>query len=259
MEEYSNLKEGFIELDGEEYYAKFIGDELNQIIGNELAYYCDINCVTDKVVRSDDDYFYLSYSLHNLGIYESGSSLGLTSLNLYEIWLKLEEIYPKDVEKLMRQLIRIFVFDSLLMYGDRHLDNFGILSKNKKVNLYILDNEYMFCDISVGRLNPYMIGSVNYSKSDEDFLEKEIFKENYQRFATLISSTSNEFYEDIKDIYYKLTPEVVKDKLFEMMDRYPDLIRVETIIDRINMYEENYKIITKILEERGLINGKRIP
>lgn len=259
MEEYSNLKEGFVDIDGEEYYAKFIGDELNQLIGNELAYYCDINCVSDKVVKCDDDYLYLSYSLHNLGIYESGSELGLTSLNLYEIWLKLEELYPEKVEKLVRQLIRIFVFDSLLMYGDRHLDNFGILTKNKEVELYILDNEYMFCDISVGRLNPYNIGSINYFVSDEAFLEKEIFKENYQRFDTLIKSTSNEFYEDIKDIYYRLAPDVVRDKLQEMKERYPELIRDETIIERIKMYEENYEMISKILKERGLINGKRVP
>lgn len=253
MDEINITNEGFINIGGDEYYVKYVGDELNQLLGNELAELCGINCVTDKVLKIDDDYFYLSYSLNNLGVYESAYSEGINSLNLYDIWNSLEKKYPNMVEKLMHQLIQIFVFDILMMYGDRHLENFGILTRNQEKDFYILDNEYMFCDFSSIRLQPEM---GNYSKSLED---EFCLEENYHRFSTLLNDSSSEFYKDILGIYYLLEPSVIEAKLIELKEKYPELISEETIIDRIKMYEENYKMITKILEERRLISGKRVP
>ena len=98
----------FVSLKGKKYYLKLVEDGGNELIGNYLANLCGINTANDKIISIDGEYYYLSYDLNNDGEYKDAADAGIVNLSLYEIWSILEEKYPKDTPKLMKQIIKIF-------------------------------------------------------------------------------------------------------------------------------------------------------
>lgn len=59
-------------------------------------------------------------------MYKEADAIGIEDLNMYNIWIMLEQTYPECVKKLMEQLIKIFIFNIFLFYDDRHVFNFGL-------------------------------------------------------------------------------------------------------------------------------------
>ncbi len=83
-------------------------------------------------------------------------------------------------------------------------------------------------------------------------------KSNLEMFEYFIATLGSEQYPLVLDIYYKLTPDVIEEALLEVHYEYNDVLGFDEINEDLDLYKVNYECITKILIERGLINGQRI-
>lgn len=262
LEEYTSSVPCFINYEGKRYYFKAVEDEGHELVGDILANICGINTTSDRIVFVNNEYYYLSYDLNNDGIYQDAAKLGFISLSMYDMWSTLEEKYPRDTKRLMEELVSIYVFDALLLYGDRHLNNFGILDNDGILKFYIMDNEMIFSATDDIKLKPILSNKDKLKKYVDFKLDSETvpynLKINLENFEYFIATLGNEFYKIVLDIYYKLSPEVVKRVLLKIHDDYEDVLEIATIKEDMYLYSINYECVTKILIERGLINGQRI-
>jgi len=125
IEKITRYVDGFVTINGTEYYVKSSVDEGLQLVANEIASYLNINCVKDYFIKTSDDAYYLSLSLNNFGTFKNGQELGFNSNSLYDIWVFLEKKYPKFSRHLVNDLVKVFLYDIFLLNGDRNLGNFG--------------------------------------------------------------------------------------------------------------------------------------
>lgn len=82
--------------------------------------------------------------------------------------------------------------------------------------------------------------------------------DNLEMFEYFIATLGSEQYPLVLDIYNKLRPEVVKETLLEIHSKFSGILQLDDINQDLELYNINYECITKILIERGLINGQRI-
>lgn len=111
LEKYPNSVPCFINYEGKRYYFKLVEDEEHELVGNKLAKLCGIKTSHDMIILVNDRYYYLNYDLNNDGVYKDADAIGIEDLNMYNIWIMLEQTYPECAKKLMEQLIKIFIFD----------------------------------------------------------------------------------------------------------------------------------------------------
>lgn len=255
--EIENLEENigtFISIEGKEYYCKYALDDGEEILANRLASHIGIITPKDYFFKSRKDRYYLSESFNNEGNFKSAKELGIKSDSLYDIWIRLEELYPSDIKDLMYELVKVFLFDIFLMLSDRNLGNYGVLERNGKRHIVILDNEFIFSDIETvlkaqldfdDRLKKY----TNLKR--RTMIINSIDK-NMKAFEYFLATTSSEWYQVVIDIYNKLTPDVVLEEFLHLEE---EGIFIEEKEYYMRGYINNYKCIEKILKERKIING----
>lgn len=250
----------FITIDGKSYFCKKVIDEGLELVGNKLATKMGIKTSKDYLVKTQNDQFYLSYNFDNDGTFKSAAKLGIKLSNLYSAWDKLEQLYPNDVKKLMFQLVKVFLFDIFLMYGDRHLGNYGVLEEKDENNIVIFDNDLLFSDTEYVRLKPkfntmdklktYTNTGVSHKKSSYSILH------NMENLEYFIETTSTSFYPLIKKFYEVLTPELIFETIKDIEQN--ENIKFCEFEYMMMLYNENYNGITNLLKMRGIINGERI-
>lgn len=250
----------FITFEGKSYFCKRAIDEGLELVGNRLANKMGILSSKDYLVKTPDGLFYLSYNFNNDAKFISAAKLGIKLSNLYSAWDRLENLYPTEVEKLMQQLVKVFLFDIFLMYGDRHLGNYGILENVNQRDIAILDNDLIFSDTEYVRLKPkynaedklrtYSNTGVSHKKSSFSILH------NMENLEYFIATTSKEFYPIIKEFYNVLTPDLIYEVIKQI--EHEENIKFYELEYMMMLYNENYKGITNLLKMRGIINGERI-
>ena len=72
----------FIKIKCKEYYCKNAMDPGDQLFANAIAEKLGIICAKDYIIEADGDYYYLSYSFNNDGIFKDGNQLGIKSNGL---------------------------------------------------------------------------------------------------------------------------------------------------------------------------------
>lgn len=253
----------FIEIDGIEYFCKYVEGGGIELVANKLARLISINCSKDYLVNINGELYYLSYSFYNLGNFKRGDEFNvknsLKSNSLYNLWLSFEDEYPDECEKLMYDLIKVFIFDIFLLNGDRHLGNFIVLNENEKHKLFIYDNDNVFEDAFRVLLNAKMNSDDRLEKYSSISLGGNTtlsMEKNIEILEYFLATSSKEFSNLVVDIYNKLTPEVVE-AVFSEVEKEENITFDEKEYN-MKLYRENYRMITELLVERGLIDGQRI-
>lgn len=260
LNKLNDYEHEFITIDNKSYFCKRAIDEGLELISNRLAQKLNIMCSKDYLIKTKNGLFYLSYNFNNDGTFKSAAKLGIKLSNLYNAWNRIEILYPNEVEKLMNQLVKVFLFDIFLMYGDRHLGNYGILEQGNEKNIVILDNDLIFSDTEYVRLKPkyssedklssYSNTGVSHKKSSYSILH------NMENLEYFIATTSKDFYPIIKDFYNLLTPELIYETIKKIEKE--EQIKFYELDYMMMLYNENYKGITNLLKMRGIIDGERI-
>ena len=81
-------------------------------------------------------------------------------------------------------------------------------------------------------------------------------EKNIEILEYFLATSSKEFSNLVVDIYNKLTPEVVE-AVFSEVEKEENITFDEKEYN-MKLYRENYRMITELLVERGLIDGQRI-
>lgn len=131
---------------------------------------------------------HVSYSMADLyydeDYYDEETKKDLQGNSLYDIWPYLENNYDSDTSKrLMKDVIKMYIFDILFLNFDRRLGNWGILKyPNNQVDIVMFDNEYIL-DQSSSRASTV--------EMQTDFLAYG--PNTYQDLTTFVHESSKEY------------------------------------------------------------------
>lgn len=214
----------------------------------ELAKSVGINCAHYELVFANGSYY--TFSKEISPFFNTGEKLGFESHSLYSIWSEFEKKGYNNVYDVMLNFIRIYLFDLLFLNGDRKSDNWGIVLKEGNAELYILDNEFSFDDFYPPQLTAHveddyyehkggfyaMYGDESNSCSNELYLEELDY---------FLREPGKEYFQIFMDMYNKLTPEFVYEKVLAVEKKNNK--KLPHLYDRLNIYEEHYKNISKLL------------
>lgn len=189
------------------YYNELIAEKLAKKLGVACceyyhAYYDDEIGIVSKMFDktkfvSMEDYLKSKYQNDNIS----------DRNNLEDIWNAfLLDFDEKTVEKLMTQLVNIFMFDSLIGNADRHTENYGLIITDKTVDFAPLyDNENMLSDEAIYE-GEYCLG-IEYSDYENENQENLLYK-----FLNISADFyKEELKEKIKYISEESLEEIIKE------------------------------------------------
>ena len=235
---FINGKKFFIKKD--RYHNKY------EIIVEKLANIAGVNCA--KYHYSVKSNSYLSEDLNFLGDFKTAKELGLSIFenHLYKIWDFFEEKYPKESSKLMKEFIKVYLFNFFIVNPDLHSGNWGIVTNNDGTHsVYIFDNEYSFDDENCTCLT---------AELDDDFgyINCDILKNNIKELEYFLSVSSRESIELFINMFLKLTPDVFKMVILETGEDYG--LSKNKINSLNRYYTTNYKLIKDALKKFDLVD-----
>ena len=235
----------------------------NEIIACELAREVNLICPQYFLYYNGEESMILSEDISNYGPYLFLSDLNFKELNsaflqvgsisLYDFWNSFSS-YNNISDKLMIDLLKIYLFDLFFMNFDRNLDNIGILEDQK--GLFILDNEYIFSDEY-----PSVIHS-QFDNTNYDYVSDNPLEERLKDLKNFFQVTSSEQLEIFDHFFQLLTPEHLKEIFAKIEKKYfiltPQGNLPFSIPDKeryFQKYQKNYDAIDNLWKE--LRNGRK--
>lgn len=242
----SSFSKFWFSFDKDEYFyksEKHVEFIYNELIAEELAKDFDIPCahydiaaydgnigvISKNIFKKDDNKFSLSEILdsseHN---------------NLEDIWDTFLYRYKdeKIVERLMKEIVDVFMFDVLIANPDRHSGNIMITENKDKISVAPLyDNMLMLSSNSI-RYGMYSIGI-----DREDYNEEIDEDENMNLLFRFLNVSDNIYKEIFESKLWVISPENI-DKV---------IVRVE---NRINNEIPDY--VKEFVKEQFVYNNRCI-
>ncbi len=224
---------------------------LNELIAMNMGKLLDLKMLEYDLIRIYGETHVISKSFENDGNCDFGLEI-MARYNLiykkcvFDCW-KLNNlqdiedslIYKYDIEKskyLFKEVIKMFIFDLVILQSDRHLNNWYILDKDKKIEFgCIFDNALSFMPNY-----PYDGIKVNYQDYETNIYDEMIkFFQKYPKYFSLFLK------------YFNI---LTKDTLKEIIDKIENDIDLKILIkDKyLNIYNEHRNKIEKNLERRVL-------
>lgn len=244
-------RKSIIEYDNNLYYIKLYSKEdmvYNELIAEEIAKDYEIPVSFNDLVSYNGYLGNISKNINdnNTIMVPLSTYINPEENNLEDIQRIFYHLFDKDTyERLMDQLINIFIFDILIANIDRHTDNIFIESYNGNINFSkLFDNEYMLSSDSIWS-NYYTLGvdSKDFNSDCEyNMLEKFLTKYVDTKYIDLLKSKlwiikQDNFEQILKRVEEKIQVPIV------------GCIREKLMI----RMEQNYKNIERIIKE---YNGK---
>ena len=224
VDKYTKDKISTFSYENKKYYMKYTipSKMYNELIGYEIAKQLGINCVNYDLAcnngfigvisedfKSDGKFVYMSEILTNVFGIDNCDAAN----NLEDIWFALSETFKVDsiVEKLMNQIIQLYLFDILIGNVDRHNDNYGFVIKDNDINLLLFDN-YLLADSYAVYLNRHAIKvDRDNDYSINDFLSISDFSFTLMLLKMIDSIDINSVYTNImKKINGSVKLEIIK-------------------------------------------------
>ncbi len=252
---------GILVVNGDRYYYKYCDNfrlkgKSIPIYGveelmEELAKSVGINSAHYELANIDGSYY--TFSKEISPFFDTGEKLGIEAHSLYNIWNELEKKKYNNTYDLMLNFIRMYLFDLLFLNGDRESDNWGIVSEKGNAELYILDNEFSFDDFYPPQLTAHPEDDYYSHKGgfyamygdESNTCSSELYLEELEYF---LNGTGKEYTEVFMDMYNKLTPEFVYEKILEIEENNNK--KMPHLHSRLNIYEGYYKEISKLLNNK---------
>ena len=248
-DEIERIKSGkhYVTINSKNYYVKKINNNDGiELVTERLAKLVNINSVHYERVVIDDEVYYLSEDLNKDGKYLSAKYVVMHKTSMIDMFDVLNKYYDNEnILYLIDEIIKIFIFDILILNYDRHLNNWGFTFKKGKLDkVYILDNEYAFYKLDKVKLTAKNTSGFDFNRSEE------VLDKNLEELDYIISTSDLYYYDLFKSMYRILTPEVVED-VFECVElEYGISIHHKDIL--LNNYVENYNKIGELFKVRTL-------
>jgi len=247
----------WVTINGTKYFVKkhMFRMLYSEIAAEKIAQLLGVNCAHYEATLIRGQLFYLSKDLNSEGLFVNGEELPTNFNTLYECWNILEKNYGNDINVAVNDLVKIYIFDILLMNDDRHSRNWALINNTSGIHIYAFDNESILS-------NDFTILRSRYSRSeslrtpyDWSTYNDHVIKENMLELEYFLKTSTNEYYLLVEDMVNKLTPEVFAEILDNIEQEYQDKILNKS--KWLKIYADNYNAIRTLLEARGK-DGKRI-
>lgn len=238
---------GAIIIDNKKYYFKLIS---SMSIGIEvavenLAKLVDIKCAHYEVVEINGLNYYLSLDIAENKEFYDAYELGFVSNSLYDIWNELEIRYPDKANYIMQEIVKIYIFDILILNEDRNYGNYGFTINNGNIeDVYILDNEFTFQSGQVV-LSSKLEFKDSLNKKNNINIPEEL-EDSINELDYFLQTSSHEYYDLFINMYTILTPSIIEQELNKIDLDY------QSKNDMINIYKQNYNLIGELIHKRGL-------
>ena len=247
------LNNHYVVVNNQRYYCKLDKEEKKkELIVEYLAKIVNINCAHYEYVNYNGHHYYLSEDLHTKGDFMTAFEVGLEveEIYLYKIWDFIEDYYPQYAENLMKEYIKAFLFCFFILNSDFHSGNWGILmDDNLDRHLYILDNDLSFDDT----IHHYITSEFYEGSPDiKYFFSNTIIEENMKNLDLFIKTSSQEFIDELIDMYEKLSPEVFIQVLDTIKNKYG--LKDSYYTKFVTLYEANYQAISELLKSHHLVD-----
>lgn len=233
-----NFKKPSTKIDGKRYFIKEINDYTDgiELVVERLANLVGINCAHyDRVINNGHRY-YLTEEIKN---YMSAETFTMYKENLNDILDYINSNYPNKSAVIIDQIIKIFLFDIIILNGDRNSHNWGFSTRDDDVDVYILDNSCAFYGEEKVKL-----GLKEASYEIKIGLNDPVISQNVEELIYLLD-TSSELYSDMFiDMLGVLTPENLKSTFDEVEEKYQlKIVHKDKLIEK---YTNNYEIICNL-------------
>jgi len=226
-----------------ELIAYEIAKQMNlEACNYDLATYVDEIGVVSKNFLKDND---VIIRLEDL-LYEAYQDIELPKYNnLEDIENALNKKYGiKITDKLMEELIRIFIFDVIIGNIDRHMDNIFIVENNTIKFSPIFDNEKMLNKYSIN-MGIYSLGvdreDYKYSEEDYDYSDNFIYKflTKYNEYRNILIDWLFIIEDDNLDIIFNNIEDKINNEIEENMKKYIK-----------SKFKQNKNMIQKVLNNK---------
>jgi len=226
-----------------ELIAYEIAKQMNlEACNYDLATYVDEIGVVSKNFLKDND---VIIRLEDL-LYEAYQDIELPKYNnLEDIENALNKKYGiKITDKLMEELIRIFIFDVIIGNIDRHMDNIFIVENNTIKFSPIFDNEKMLNKYSIN-MGIYSLGvdreDYKYSEEDYDYSDNFIYKflTKYNDYRNILIDWLFIIEDDNLDIIFNNIEDKINNEIEENMKKYIK-----------SKFKQNKNMIQKVLNNK---------
>lgn len=173
--------------------------------------------------------------------------------NLTNIWNSFDNVFDqKTTEKLMGQLVKIFLFDILIDNRDRHDENIGLIIEGGDVNFApLFDNDMMFDalsakmdDISLGLED----GDVNGHLFDTEYNEGDLL-------TKFLRISDNKFLEELEGYLPIIEEDSITEILLELKEEGIDISEddKEAILENFKYNLDKIKEVIKT--HKGMNNN----
>ena len=216
-----------IDINGTKYYIKKAKDEVDgiELVIEELAKLVNIKCAHYERVKVDNNIYYLSEDL--------GKDKPFSN-KLNDIFNALEATYPNQIVFLIDEIVKIFIFDSLIINYDRSYYNWGFnYDKNGISDVVIYDNEFSFTSLSKGEMH---------------FTDEHL--NNIYELVEFLKASPH-FIEMFNEMYNILKPEVIFET-FNKIQRENNIIFEKKEIF-VRNYLKNYILIGEQMRGKTLL------
>lgn len=226
------------------YYNELIAEKLAKKLGVACceyyhAYYDDEIGIVSKMFDktkfiSMEDYLKTKYQDDNLS-YRN---------NLEDIWNAfLLDFDENIVEKLMIQLVNIFIFDSLIGNTDRHTENYGLIITDETVEFAPLyDNENMLNEDSI-YYGDYCLG---IEEGDYD-------NENQENLLYKFLNISADFYKEELKEKLKYISEESLELIFKELEKEKVIIPPSIKSDILKRFSYNRNMINNYFNSMKML------
>lgn len=249
----NRLRYGSLKIDDKTYYFKLMNDSSSyglEMVAEELAKLVGIKCAHYECVEINGFNYYLSEDIGKADKFLCAYGIGIKGDSLYDIWNVLEKKCPKKVEYLMRQIVKIYIFDILILNDDRNFGNYGFKVVNGDLeDVYILDN-----DLSFGYGNVMLSSKFEYSDRIKEPISIEDVPDYMLPYSIddlnyFLKTSSEEFNILFKSMFDILNPDTVSKVLEKLSLKNIKAKNKKALVDA---YRENYELIGKFLNSSAL-------
>ena len=256
IEDESLLPLKYLEGDKYMYIMEDEGDDgLNILLGYELAKIFKINHFYVDITKVKNKDYIVFEGVENYGnFYPYNSLTSNESNNLYDIWDCLD-FYFENVNELMEDIIKMYIFDLLFYNSSRQQENWGILEKEKEkekekdTKIYMIENLCLFTQV----LKP----TIHCAEDNDNILDNyaEYLYEMISEITKFKNETSSEYINKCIDLV-KSVDEKVLNKLINLVE----LKAGRTFIERPNIkkFSQIRDIILTNLQTKEEYNKKLI-
>lgn len=248
-----NNKSYIIKRNNNDFLQEKLGESVAELLNIEHAKYYryensleDIDVIISENLHDKGEFIEFYELLKDSKKYnENKFDDAKFSLSLYEIWDILEDTY-NNTEQLMKDVIKVYIMDMIMLNFDRHYCNWGILTQDGKNKIAIFDNGHFLNPESRNVIHSYFNETerTKAEKEDEidtlyDFDNMKYISVSINDIKKFVKESSEEFIEELETIISKLNNKYIEKEIEKLEKEYNDKIS----------YKEN------VLLSNFIING----